>query len=65
MFLVGILTVFFLPNSNQILEWYKYKMNQKNNIVFIFNIYLGIIFAISFITILKSKEIDPFIYFIF
>ncbi len=64
-FILGLLVIFCCPNSNQFLIIYKNNIMKQRALKVFFNIGLGSLFGLSIILIIKSKNIEPFIYFIF
>ena len=64
-FILGLIVIFCCPNSNQFLKIYKDNTMLRKPFNVFFNISLGSLFGLSIILIIKSKNIEPFIYFIF
>ena len=64
-FIMGIFVVFLLPNSNQYILKYNNNLSKNKYFYIINNIFLGILLSVSIIFILKSSELETFIYFIF
>ena len=62
---MGIFVVFLLPNSNQYILKYNNNLSKNKYFYIINNIFLGILLSVSIIFILKSSELETFIYFIF
>ena len=65
LFILGLIVVFCCPNSNQFLRIYKDNIMLQKPFNVFFNISLGLLLGLSIILIIKSKNIEPFIYFIF